>query len=533
MVRSRGKKLRASLDDIQSKRALQVRVDDNPVQVGAVIEMYGVAEQLFAKNSWSPFDLNHQARESEAVHRVRYYAAGFPIAVFLNGVELSRPYALDSLNTTRTEIGHVHLRAMHDERYDLPAVRSLRDVRLFLQGLPIGPHKSGSDGCVHLDSTAFTARVPDRTELYDHATQAAKILQGIRDLVSQYLVQMKDVLEPEPFVRRFFSSCREYGVGHLLNDVPFLPLSCFERVSRVDYDTEDVWELCMRYRGPDSEEPLVTRQQFVSGELRAWRDAPSSTENDDCDAPAILKIMQLGDIFKLHDLLDQGHWINKLTPSCNDLQVHVRPVNPGRSGTYTWNADCEVVVADAVEVEVTSRVDMNFSFKHKVTDGWFMVSTEWPVSESSDFSHVISVHERPMLCYVTALNWSNGHPVRVFSDYRCENGTLREDWESSACDYWNSLVSGLLGSSLAEVLNLTSRAVVVSLSKEHQQQLALASVSASRHGSEVVFDDLGGPALWERMASVLGATPVTAQALQQAFFEARKLEALTAQDAAI
>ncbi|MDP3136753.1 MAG: ATP-binding protein [Burkholderiaceae bacterium] len=530
VVRSRGKVLQASLDDIQSKRALQVRVDKEPVHVGAVIEMHGVTEKLFVRHPWSPFDVSHHEAASEAVHRVRYSASGFPLAVFLNGVELARPYALDNLQTTRTQVGHIHLRAMHDDAYSLPDVRSLRDVKLFLQGLPIGEHKSGSNGCVHLDSMAFTARVPDRTELYDHATQAAKILRAIRDLASQYLVTMKDVLDAEPFVRRFFSNCREYGALHLLNDVPFLPLSLFQRVSRVDYDSEDVWELCMRYRVTDSEAPLVSRQQFVSGELRAWRDAPFSTEDDGCDAPAILKAMQMGDILSLDGRLDEGHWIYKLTPSCDDLQVHVRPVNPGRRGIYTWNAECEVVVTEAVEVEVTSRVDEKFRFTHTTTDDWFMVSKVGPAGDSSG-SGRHSVHERPMLCYVTALCRSNGHPVRVFSDYKSENETLREDWETDACDYWDSLVAGLLGSSLAHVLNQSTLDVVVAFSQEHEQQLALASVAGDGRRGAVVFDDLGESALWARMAAVLGATPVTAEALQRAFFEARKLEALTVQEA--
>ena len=514
VVRSRGKVLQASLVDIQSKRALQVCADKDPVHIGAVIEMHGVTEKLFVQRLWSPFDVSHHEAASEAVQRVKYSASGFPVAVFLNGVELPRPYALASLQTTRTKVGHIHLRAMHDDACSLPVVRSLRDVRLFLQGLPIGDYKSGSDGCVHLDSMAFTARVPDRTELYDHATQAEKILKSIRDLATQHLVTMKEKLPAETFVRLFYDNCRQYGVSQLLNDLPYLPLSIFERVCEVDYDSDGAWHPATYHNGTAAESPLVSRQQFLSGELTAWRDTPMAS-HDGFDAPAIMKVMQLAKVMSLRDDLHEGHWIRQVTPSCTDLQVRVVPVNPGWSGSYTWNGDCEVVVVDGVEVEVTSLTDPSFRLQHKIEDDWIMVSKD---GEKADF---IDVSERPMVCFVTSLNWSNGHPVRVFSDYKGEYEGPREDWENDARDKWDSLVIGLLGSSLADVLSRTTREVVATFSADHEKQLAVASVSRDT----ISFLDLGDQAIWERMASALQGMQASAQALQEAFFEAHKAKA--------
>jgi hypothetical protein len=231
VVRSRGKRMAASLDDIQSKRALLVIDDDQPVQAGTVIEMHGVAQKLLEPGiawmaNYSKF--MHPTLNVEAAHALVRQASGFPIPVFVNGVDLKRPHALANLKTTVTTVGHIYVPGIHDgASMVLPKYGSLKPS-LFLQGLPVGRlHDNADSPCVHLDPTVFAARVPDRTALFDHQAQETKINQAVMDLIRQHLVQMKASLDAEQFVRLYFRSCISYGIPQLLNDVPLLPLSSF------------------------------------------------------------------------------------------------------------------------------------------------------------------------------------------------------------------------------------------------------------------------------------------------------------------
>lgn len=520
VVRSRGKRMAANLDDIQSKRALLVIDDEQPVQAGTVIEMHGVAQKLFEPRvdwmaNYSKF--KHPTLNVEAAHALVRQASGFPIPVFVNGAELKRPFALANLKTTVTAVGHIHVPGIHDgASLALPKYGST-NPSLFLQGLPIARlHDNADAPCVHLDPTVFAARVPDRTSLFDHQAQETKINQAVMNLVRQHLVQMKASLDAEEFVRRYFRSCISFGIPELLNDVPFLPLSSFQRVVQVRQGSEEVWTGAAR-ESESERGQLVTRQQFVTGELVAWSNAPVNSE-DGTHAPGLLKVMQIAEILSLSDALDPGHWLYELAPSCHDLEVRVAPVNPGARGNYNWNADCEVVVVERVDVEVTSHVDPDYRFWRSIEDGWILVNKDGREAETF-------ICDRPMVCYLTASGNGDdhGHPVFVFSDYCDEGEVYREEWQSSAQAAWDSLVSGLLGHKLAEVLKWASGDLTAVFSSQHQQQLALVSVHGG-YAANLHFHDMGDMAMWERVASGLQGKELSAQALQEAFFEAQKVK---------
>ena len=520
VVRSRGKRMAANLDDIQSKRELVVINDQQPVQAGTVIEMHGVAQKLLEPGiawmaNYSKF--MHPTLNVEAAHALVRQATGFPIPVFVNGVELKRPHALENLRTTVTAVGHIYVPGIHDGApLALPKYGCVRPS-LFLQGLPIARlHDDVDAPCVHLDPTVFAARVPDRTALFDHQAQETKINQAVMNLVRQHLVQMKASLDAEQFVRRHFRSCISFGIPELLNDVPFLPLSSFQRVVQVRQGADEVWTGAAR-ESESGRGQLVTRQQFVTGELVAWSNAPVNSE-EGTHAPGLLKVMQIAEILSLRDALDAGHWLYELAPSCHDLEVRVAPVNPGARGNYNWNADCEVVVVERVDVEVTSRVDPDYRLWRSIEDGWILVNKD--EGEAETF-----ICRRPTVCYLTASGSGDdhGHPIFVFSDYCDDSEVYRDEWQSSAQAAWDSLVSGLLGCNLADVLQRANVEIAAVFSREHQQQLALASVHGG-YAHCLRFRDMGDMAMWERVASGLQGKELSAQALREAFFEAQKVK---------
>lgn len=506
-IRSGGKRMTASLDDIQSKRALDVLVDDKPITVGTVIEMSGVCDKLLTiQHGYG--GARHPTLKFEAAHQLVRYARGFPIRVILNGGELDRPHALAAIKSELTIIGHIHLSGVHDDKTSLPADGGSYKA-LFLQGLPIG-HVHPLEGqlaIIHLEPTAFTARMPDRTALYDHEEQVKKIGREVVEVARRHLVAMKSALPAEEFVRRYFHNCAHYGVSSLLNDVPFIPRNRCDCVSQVARDSENTWYLA-EYNG--EVDALVTRQQLTSGEVKIWLDAPSSVD-DDLDAAAILKLMQRTGTMSYRDGgLDAGHWLYAVAPSCADLVFKVTPINEQAKGDYDWNARCDVVVVDRVEVEVTSKVDSEFRLQHTVEDDWFLIS--------KDDQSIDDISERETVCYVMPKDASPDHPVTAFSDYTDENEHYRDEWEDDAKAKWDSLVSGLLGCNLADILSRTTRDVVATFSRQHEQQLALASVTDSYNG--LSYRDLGDETLWDAMSAALPEGSMDGATLKAAFFEA-------------
>ena len=510
-IRSGGKRMTASLDDIQSKRALEVVVDDKPVTVGTVIEMSGVSDKLLTNQSGYGRH-RHPTLNVEAAHQLVRYAKGFPIRVILNGSELDRPHALAAIKSELTTIGHIHLGGVHDDRPSLPTTHGGAYSSLFLQGLPIG-HAHQCDGelaIIHLEPTAFTARMPDRTALYDHEAQLQKISQQVVELARRHLVAMKAALPAEDFVRRYFRNCADYGVKPLLNDVPFIPMNGCDRVAQVEMNSENTWH-GVEYSSGVEFPTLITRHQLISGEVKVWLDAPSSVE-DDLDAAPILKLMQRTDTLSYRDGgLDPGHWLYAVAPSCADLALKVTPINEKAKGDYSWNANCEVIVVDRVEVEVTSRIDPDFRLQHTVDHDWFLISKD---DQSTD-----DICERDTICYVMAHDASPDHPVAAFSDYQDESEHFREEWEQDAKAKWDSLVSGLLGATLADVLSRTTRDVVATFNEQHEQQLALASVTGESYAG-LTFRDLGDDKFWDAMLVALPEGRTEATILKAAFFEA-------------
>lgn len=156
-------------------------------------------------------------------------AEGFPIPVYYNGVELPRPASLGvmsglGLDFEVSEIGFVHLRSTTDN----PGVPQARDfVKVFLQGLPIyhsGVYEPKYDCChiVHLDSSKFVARVPDRDKLVDE-TEMVKTLRQVLDRIARKrFLELKGKWLAIDFVD-CFEQLKFWGCVDLLNDIDRVP----------------------------------------------------------------------------------------------------------------------------------------------------------------------------------------------------------------------------------------------------------------------------------------------------------------------
>lgn len=147
------------------------------------------------------------------------YAKGYPIPVLLDGEALPRPFAVDGgLDYEANEIGHIHLRMDTLERYGLD------NLKIFLQGIPVYQNWRSNIDCVivHLDSSKFHARLPDRDKLIDQDKVLEVIKMAIKEIVTRRFLQMKQTMSPAEFAD-WHGALKDCGLLALLNDVPVVP----------------------------------------------------------------------------------------------------------------------------------------------------------------------------------------------------------------------------------------------------------------------------------------------------------------------
>ncbi len=156
-------------------------------------------------------------------HDIKRLASAFPIPVLFNGTELHRPHAIDSgLEFVNTEMGYVCLTG-----FDKPEQHN-RNYLIYLQGLPIYQSSScgsfGSSGyhVIHLDSSKFFGRLPDRDELVDKQDVLKQVEGVLRSQIENRLIEMKSILSPFDFVA-YYDVINEWKLLYLLNDVPVIP----------------------------------------------------------------------------------------------------------------------------------------------------------------------------------------------------------------------------------------------------------------------------------------------------------------------
>ena len=144
---------------------------------------------------------------------------GFPIPVLFNDQLLERSCAQDcGLAFVDTEIGVIYLHGM-----DQPNGAQY-EFDVYLQGLPIYSSHSYTSHrhIIHLDSSNFHARLPDRDKLVDEADVIKRVKAVLAQTIEQRFIQMKATLSAEEFVG-FYEMLRHWELLKLLNDVPVVP----------------------------------------------------------------------------------------------------------------------------------------------------------------------------------------------------------------------------------------------------------------------------------------------------------------------
>lgn len=275
---------------------------------------------------------------------LKRFGKGFSIPVFFNGESLEREHALDSgLDFVDTEVGSVHLVGL-----DKPdGAHYAFDV--YLQGLPIyrSHQYCSTTHIVHLGSTRFHARLPDRDKLVDESDVIKLIKAALRQAIENRLLQLKSTVSAQDFVQ-FFDMMRHWGLSGLLNDVDILPQQVVHKITSYPVCDPELYGCFTAY----PEKP-VTRSEIESRQVEIV-DIEDDIQSDGA-ACFMFAWMRDSLIYKGH--LDGGHWIHSMIRYLDEDEVSVDLVNETHvsrfKGSWVW---IDVRFCDAYRIRIGNDV---------------------------------------------------------------------------------------------------------------------------------------------------------------------------------
>lgn len=175
------------------------------------------------------------------VDGLRQLFEGFQIPVICNGVEIARPFSLDTLsscpNLVEFEYGQIAVKSVLPS--DTGRVVNDLSARWFLQGLSVSSNRRyPSHNIVHLDATRVRARVPDRAELVgDVDAVKAACSAAISRSYKRQLSAILDDIGIDAFSTQYWSVAMRFSPD-LLSSAP-VPLSLFWSVESLAYGEVD------------------------------------------------------------------------------------------------------------------------------------------------------------------------------------------------------------------------------------------------------------------------------------------------------
>lgn len=231
--------------------------------------------------------------------------AGFEIPVILNGKPLNRPDAPDD-SYAACEIGRVKLGA-------IPSL----DFVAYLQGFEIASernYRSEGTAIIHLNSTAFRARVPDRDVLIDAQQQKDRIRAALRAAWRARLAVRKAEGDSATLVRH--AGClKRLACADLLNDIPVLPAAALSPIDLGNLVAGDVYgpagAPAVDLSREEAERAVLVPAQVLedaTGNVYA-SGLCNALEEGAADYNRLVYLGAVGAIELLDGVLDEGHWV--------------------------------------------------------------------------------------------------------------------------------------------------------------------------------------------------------------------------------
>ncbi len=234
--------------------------------------------------------------------------SGFPIPVFCDDEELPRPDAVDLNDTTPSDIGQFLIKKLSTYDGDQMPTLYLQGLPIQLQGVQDFRHTSNI--VLHLDSSKFEARMPDRDVLIEPVgethSQRHRIKVAYREVLHEALNQEKQRLSAREFVG-YENLLRSIGSMSLLNDLGIVPRG----VARlVDERQDRVLESNLDGVFIDRQKEPLTRDEIMQRPIidgDAVREAVSNGQ----DVISLIQHYAYGMAVVTYDV-PEGHWLNDL-----------------------------------------------------------------------------------------------------------------------------------------------------------------------------------------------------------------------------
>jgi hypothetical protein len=319
-VESRGKMLAERTQSVLSMSTLNVV--DGTVTVGTKLTL---AHLTFDEN-----------RIEAALKRI---ARGYAIPIFFNGEELERRDALDAKSFIQTTIGAIRIN-------DLKSLRSERSMNVYLQGIAVieaGYHSQKPSVIVHLDSTKFHAKLPDRDCLIDSEDKGTEIWKQILSVAHGLLAEQQRLLSPEGFVQEYWDAALA-AAPDLIRNHPVAPGKLLDKLNDLVCCAEwhEAYEYYCRDRTP------IYRDAFERGDIRIVRGSGYVDLDDDKDSAMQRAYVLRSDAMVLRGDVPAGHWLLN-APTFEDLGVRCDVKNPGEmAGSDYIGYEFEIQICDSL-----------------------------------------------------------------------------------------------------------------------------------------------------------------------------------------
>ncbi len=291
VVRSRGHEL--SLNQADAVKGVRFALLESKLapRTGTVIRLEGCMLDVAA-----------------ATAKVREYAAGFPLRVFLADEELPALNRLDHTFVDLT-VGKVRFAC-----FGADGAYPAHTVRAYYQGLPIsvtvgdGYRSSAPSIVVHVDEAAFPATAPDRAGLCDPDGFHKAFVAAIHQHWEKALRELFKTVPASEFVEHYWHMANKFGCADLLDRCPLLPACVLSDVEEFAYKRESDDSNFVCYDRSVSRADVETGRVTLVGH-------PLDEESEDAFALFTLAHQQK---WVFVDKLPPGHWARRHVVSIED-----------------------------------------------------------------------------------------------------------------------------------------------------------------------------------------------------------------------
>jgi hypothetical protein len=404
-VESRGQKISGATQTLLARE--DMAITDSSVQTGTTLTLTDLT-----------FD------ESRVEGALKEIASGYAIPILFNGVKIPRPYALNKDRFDQTPAGWVFIPNLNSVELDISG------MLVYLQGILVygAPQRNHRQPViVHLDSTRFAAKMPDRNCLIDADEKVAEIRLVIATLVYAKLTQQQKTMNAAEFAGRYWATALRFAPD-VLREHPVVPPSQF--VELLDL-------LCYAYWFHPSDRPAglapVTREAFERGDVMVVRGGDSvDLESDPLSAVKLAYVKAHGGLVIAGNALPNGHWLLN-APDLEDLEIRYKIVNEGDvAGSDCLALQFSLRLCDAIEIEgpwgnvVIDETEIAIGIEGTVNDVCVYVPAKTSQlgrgvlqfeSFSSDDRHDESAQEDAIRQYRRWINQArNTSPVMLLND---------------------------------------------------------------------------------------------------------------------